>query len=665
MAERRAAFRDLKIPKCANPSRRARAMRNYRTFLATYFPYEFTSWSPARLEMADAIFMALQTKTAQAIAAPRRDGKTTITIGVLTFCILKGLVKYAVLVGATGSAADDLLENLKGVFERRELLLLDFPEVCIPIRNVAPAPARAAGQTVNGTYTHVEWSQDSVIFPTVKGSVSSGAVVKAFGITGGFRGLNKHFRRPDLVIIDDPDDEESADSEEKTRKRVAKINKSIRGLAGEKSDIARVMLCTLINNTCAAAQYTDRKRYPAWNGRRFRMIDVMPTCCGTENDLWARYVEILKDDWENGDRFGRTAHAFYLENRAAMDAGAVVGNEHRYYGEELDDGTHREVSTIQHAFNLIADIGWDAFCTEYQNDPPTTEDEESTKLKAGVVRGSAEGYKGRMTGLPAGTVSPGTQFLTAFVDMSQYVLTWEVCGWGEGERCQVVEYGKQATDSVDVRGVMPVLKSALDDVAAHFKERGYKLNVGLIDSGSGLHTEAVYQWINENGGGIWYPSKGDGNYRPPGLAHDKSRKSGAHWNFSPQQKCRKPLVVMDADFWKTATHSAFRIKPIDDEGRQAPKSIRLFGVDGGQHRTFADEIVAEQWEREFIEGVGYKPGRWIQLTKANHCLDTHYGNMVARAVAEYLNRPAPRLQGPDVGKGFIRTPKRGWFGRER
>ncbi len=640
-ASTRAAARDLVIPKCANPSRRARALKDLHTFLKVYFPDEFTSWSTARREMADAIFLALRTNTAQAIAAPRGDGKTTITIGVLTYCILKGLVKYAVLVGATGGAADDLLENLKGVFERRELLLLDFPEVCIPIRNVAPAPSRAAGQTVAGEYTQIEWSQGDIVFPTVKGSASSGAVVKAVGITGGFRGLNRHFRRPDLVIIDDPDDEESADSEEKTKKRVAKINKTIRGLAGDKSDIARVMLCTLINNTCAAAQYTDRKRYPAWNGRRFRMIEVMPTCCGTDNDLWVQYVELLKDDWEKGNRFGRTAHAFYLENREAMDAGGVAGNPTRFYGEVLEDGTQREISPFQHAFNLIADIGWDAFSTEYQNEPPTTEDEADGKLTAGVVRGSADGYSGRMTGLQIGKVPEGCEYLTAFIDMSKHVLTWQVNAWLPDERCNVVEYGKQQTDLADVQSVPRVLKLALDDVAKHLAKRGYQIDAGLIDSGSGLHTKPVYDWINENGG-PWYPSKGEGRgkYRPTKIGKD-GKRSSAHWNFSPQDGCRRPLVLMDADFWKLATHASFRTFPVDQDGRQVPKSVRLFGFDSGAHRTFADEIVAEQWVREFVEGVGYKPGAWVQLVKANHCLDTHYGTMVARLVAAHIKRPSP------------------------
>jgi hypothetical protein len=68
-------------------------------------------------------------------------------------------------------------------------------------------------------------------FPTIPGSVASGRILTARGITAASRGM-KHKRpdgtqqRPDFVLIDDPQTDESAATELQVNKRLGTIRKS-------------------------------------------------------------------------------------------------------------------------------------------------------------------------------------------------------------------------------------------------------------------------------------------------------------------------------------------------------------------------------------------------------------------------------------------------------
>ncbi len=74
---------------------------------------------------------------------------------------------------------------------------------------------RAAGQLYNGKQTHIGWTAKEIVLPTMPGSRASGAIIRVAGIIGRIRGM-KHKRvdgtsvRPSLVLIDDPQTDESA-----------------------------------------------------------------------------------------------------------------------------------------------------------------------------------------------------------------------------------------------------------------------------------------------------------------------------------------------------------------------------------------------------------------------------------------------------------------------
>ena len=110
-----------------------------------------------------------------------------------------------------------MLESIKTELDGNELLAEDFPEVCHPIRCLDGIANRCSGQLYQGERTHIGWTAKDIVLPTIPGSKASGAIIKVAGITGRIRGMkfkraDGQSVRPSLVVIDDPQTDESARS---------------------------------------------------------------------------------------------------------------------------------------------------------------------------------------------------------------------------------------------------------------------------------------------------------------------------------------------------------------------------------------------------------------------------------------------------------------------
>lgn len=662
MRDRRRSERILTIPPPADPDRRKCGLADVYDFFGIYMQSTFDQpWTSNRREMVSAIFDALRTKSAQAVAAPRGEGKTVITQGVTTFCVLTGLVRFALILSATAEYAHDRLESIKHLFEENDLLLADFPEVCMPARDVAIAPQRAGSQETDmGGLTAIEWSGDMIKLPRVDNSLSSAAIVMCRGITSSLRGLNIGDVRPDLVIVEDPDDEESADSFPKTQRKIRKINQSIRGMAGPGKGLARVMLCTTINRDCVGYQYTDRNRYPAWNGKRFKMLDSMPH----REDLWNEYIAHVRQNQEDGDKFARVAHKFYLDRRVEMDAGAVVNNPYNFESDILMDGTPKEVSALQHCFNIIADVGWDSFNSEYQNDPPADDDTETVGIDISRVRNS-------LNGSTQGIVPDGSLKITAFIDVGKYRLHYVVVAWCGDSTGHVIDYGEKYTVQPNIIGTDKAVLFALREWREERSAEPYLnmngepavINLCLVDSG--FADSAVYQFTDESGQGFM-PSMGDSKFRQPRTRTRDAIPGTEHWYRARRGK-RTWAVNMEPNYWKHWVHDHFMIDYIPGEG-PAGGSLTLFGDDALVHGNFAKQICAEIWTREWKRaragGMVLKEF-WKKTNRDNHYLDCMYGASVAASVCgvSMTNLRKKRTAGnkPPAGKQslFLERPG-GW-----
>src|SRR5262245_28855847 len=145
--------------------------------------------------------------------------------------------------------------------------------------------------------------------------------------------------RPTLVVLDDPQTDESARSLSQCAARESILAGAVLGLAGPGKKISGIMPCTVIKPRDMADHILDRDLHPEWNGERTKMVYAFPTL----DPLWKRYAEIRAESYRAG-REGEEATELYRVNRAAMDEGAVVA-----WPERFEKG---ELSALQHVMNL-------------------------------------------------------------------------------------------------------------------------------------------------------------------------------------------------------------------------------------------------------------------------------------------------------------------------
>lgn len=638
----RAEARDLTIPRCANPRRRKRCEQDIFLALRTYFPERFDgAWTPNRREMIEDIMRVATFGGDQATAGERALGKTTIVKFVLLLLMLWGRVRFGFIVSKNGPEARSIVEDIKDELETNDLLLADYPEVCVPIRALEGAPQRSSHQTVGGERTRIRWKEDHFILPMVKGSRAAGAVLVARGIDGSFRGINRRNRRPDLVLIDDPDSEESAESALETAKRIRTIDRAIGGLARGGARIARVLLCTCMNRRCVAYTYTDREQRPAWHGKRFRMLVKPPE----REDLWEQYIVLLQQGQQAGnDSTGKAATEFYLAHRDEMDAGAEVSDPDRYLHDLDADGRPLEHSALQHIYNLIARNGVEAFLTECQNDPPEEEMPETGGLSSALVQS-------RLSRTDKGIVPDNTVALTAFVDVGRYALHWIVTAWKEGAIGTVIDYGVEDVHSPAMMrdagrrggeretGVEHAIMQALRSLRQYWLTEPYcgldgiARSITPIGVDYGYYPDAVMAFVREVGGDPWRACKGHGSAKglsgfrlvKKATAEIPRRFIGDNW-YATREPDRQVLYHVHTDHWKRWVHDRLATQPHE------PGSLMLYGSEARVHMTISKHLTAEHEETKFVPGKGVET-KWVQTNKNNHWLDGACGCAVMASMA--------------------------------
>lgn len=635
------------IPPPADPARKIQGGNSFEFFCRTYFPATFNlPWSQDHRRAIERIETAVREGGLFAYAFPRGSGKTSLAEAAVLWATLYGYRRFPLVIGSDESSALELLESVKSELESNELLLADFPEVCHPIRRLEGIAHRANGQLCDGARTFVEWTAKSIVLPAIKGSAASSAVIAVTGITGRIRGMK--FKRPDgqgvrpdLVIIDDPQTDESAKSPSQCQERVRILSGAVLGLAGPGKKISGIMPCTVIRPGDMADEILDRQAHPEWQGERTKLVYAWPEAWDT---LWGQYREVRAAGLRAGDG-GAAGTAFYAANREAMDKGSEVAWAVRKNPDDL--------SAIQHAANLRFDLGDPAFLAEYQNDPLDEEDERNEALTADEIAAKANG-------IDRGVVPLACTKLTSFIDVQGELLYWAVCGWEDDFTGHVVDYGsypdqkrefftladaKRTLTSLFARegkkaiGLEALIRRGLDDLAGLLLSRewaqqgGRSMKIGrlLVDANWGKSTETVYKWARETPhAAIVTPSHGKyiGAASLPLSEHRKKPgdRFGPLWRM-PGDRGNRPTrhVLYDTNGTKTFLHTRFAV-PMGGVG-----GLTLFGTPH-DHRMLIAQILSEIGIP--TEGRGRRVVEWkIKPSRDdNHLLDALAGCIVGASM---------------------------------
>ena len=628
------AGRDIgELPDVVNPERKKRCRTNFRMFCEEYFPETFSlEWSPDHLKAIHKIETAVLKGGLFALAMPRGSGKSSLTEVAAIWAMLYGHREFIMLIGATESAALELLDSLMTEFEINEHLAADFPEVCYPIQQLDGIANRCAGQLYHGERTRITWTSNEIVLPTIKGSAASGIVVRVAGITGRIRGMK--YKRPDgrsvrpsLVVIDDPQTSESAGSLEQTRKRIRVLAGDILGLAGPGQKISGIMPCTIIRPGDMADIILNRQTHPDWNGERTKMVYEFPK----NMKLWEQYAEIRAEALREEGNF-RRATEFYEAHRAEMDEGAKVSWEARY--------NHDEISALQHAMNLKFQDEI-AFAAEYQN-APLPEDTGGEEIL------SIDAICAKINGLPHNKVPLACDRLTIFIDVQKALLFYVVTAWAENFTGSVIDYGSwpdqhrrefslaDANPTIQSEfpraglegGLYAALTALTDDLLGREWEREdgavLKIERALIDANWGTSTDLVYQFCRESKfAGIVLPSHGRyvGASSKPMTEYRKQPgdRLGFNWMMPSVAKKRAVRhVIFDSNFWKSFVHARLAV-PTGDKG-----SLTLYGRIPGIHQLLAEHLTAEY--RVKTQGRGRTVDEW-KLKPEHH--DNHWLDCLA------------------------------------
>ncbi|MFN4260885.1 MAG: terminase gpA endonuclease subunit [Gemmataceae bacterium] len=654
------AGRDIgDLPEIVDPPRRLRASSDFRFFCDSYFPLTFhLPWSQDHLKVIAKIEQAVLHGGLFAMAMPRGSGKTTICECACIWAILNGHREFVCLIGSAEGHAMDMLDSIKMELDGNGILLDDYPEAVYPIQAIDGIANRCNGQLYNGKRTHIGWTAREVVLPSLKPagwleredyrpfvrddgtSKASGAVIKVAGITGRIRGM-KYKRadgrtvRPSLVVIDDPQTDESARSLSQCVTRESILAGAVLGLAGPGKKISGIMPCTVIRPGDMADNILDRDKHSEWNGERTKMVYSFPT----NEKLWQRYAEIRAESLRQSNG-GEEATAFYRENRAAMDEGAVVAWPERF--------NHDELSAIQHAMNLkLQDEA--AFYAEYQNEPLPEETVDADEL-------TAEQIAGKLNRMKRGEVPIGCNRLTMFIDVQANLLFFVVAAWEDDFTGYVLDYDtfpdqKQLYFTLrdarltlsavtEASGLEGVIYAGLESLAKKYLGREWRRDDGamlridrcLIDANWGSSTDIVYQYCRQSAyAGIVIPSHGRfvGASSQPfsEYKHRPGDRVGHNWRIpNVHGKRAVRYVLYDTNYWKSFIYARLAVS-MGDRG-----CLSLFGDKPETHRLFGEHLTAEY--RVKTEARGRTVDEWKVRPERgdNHWFDCLVGCAVAASM---------------------------------
>lgn len=664
-SEMRTSVRDIGADlTIANPKRRAACTASLRLACETYWPEQFTlAWSADHLRVLAHIERAAIRGGLFAFAMPRGNGKTTICECGGVWSYLTGRRKFIVLIGASEKHATEVIDSIKTELETNELLAEDFPEALHCIRALEGIAHRANGQIFRGERTHVGWTADELILPDLKlpewrklkdhkayvdkvgRPKCAGSIIRVAGITGRIRGM-KHKRadgsavRPDFVLLDDPQTDDSAKSPSQCEYRESVLAGAILGLAGRGKRIAGVMPCTVIRPGDMADRILDRSAHPDWNGERTKMVYAWPSA----TKLWDQYAQMRGDGLRAGDD-GAAATKFYGEHRAAMDAGAKMAWPECFQPNEL--------SAIQNAMDLRLKLGDAAFFAEYQNEPIKDDTRQGKDPEAPAVAK-------RCSGMERYAVPSSAHHVTAFIDVHQDALfsvttafeadftahVVNYLAWPDPERPYFTLRDIRRTITLEAQAaglkspglegaIMFALGRLVDQLVATKLPRDdgsvAAIDRILIDANWGKSTEVVYEFCRRSPHAAiltpWHGKFIGGSSTPmAGWQKKRGDRVGLHWRQPAAVGRQVRHVLGDVNFWKSFVMDRLQI-PLGDPG-----AISLWGNNPAAHRLFSEHCAAEY--RVPVEGRGRRVDEWKWRPEAfdNHWWDGLVGCCVAASM---------------------------------
>ncbi|MEM6473603.1 MAG: hypothetical protein AAF802_28855, partial [Planctomycetota bacterium] len=423
------------IPETKDPERRETCKNDLLLFLQTYFPEStgLSPFSPKQVEIIRRIERCVLKSGRVLNLMPRGFVKSTISENAILWMALYGHRRYVLFLGATEEDAETAIESIQTELEENELLEEDFPEVCIPVQKIEGKSQRCASQTYQGERTKMKWANGLIVLPSIEGNESFGVRVASRGLLASMRGLrfkkNGKNVRPDFVVIDDPQTDDSAKSPTQTKVRKRKIQKSVLRLGGHGRQVSVVINATVIEEDDLVDQLGDPQQHPEWQSVRVPMLHRLPDNLDTR---WLiDYAKIRRDydpdDLDGQERAKNLSTEYYWTHQEVMD----LGSQPEWENIQLEPD---EISATQHAINILIDDGPEVFASECQNRPERQGSNAVLSLNRQLLND-------RLNGFGRGMVPDGRGHVVFHIDVHDELLYWSAAAVGSDFTGSLLSFG--------------------------------------------------------------------------------------------------------------------------------------------------------------------------------------------------------------------------------
>lgn len=283
------------------------------------FPHYFTLRpSPMHTTIGKELIQIRNMKAARInIRGPRGNAKSVnVSFALPLYCICEELEQYIIITADTSEQANKYLEGIKDELVSNELIEKHYP---------------------NAFGKGAVWNVSEIV-------TSNGIRVEALGAGKKIRGRRYQEHRPGLIIVDDPEGDDSSFSNKIRGKIWDWLTKGVLKAGHPETNV--IVTGTEVHRDCTVARL---KRSPGWRDFGFRSIISWPT----NMELWSQWGMILSD-LSNPDAF-ETARKFYDDNKEKMDEGSEV--------------LWPELETLYELMLIREREGENAFEAEKQNNP--------------------------------------------------------------------------------------------------------------------------------------------------------------------------------------------------------------------------------------------------------------------------------------------------------
>ena len=295
----------------------------FEYFVTHYFPHYLRN--PSQSHLHKYLFARLpqilssERSELDGLAAPRGEAKSTIVTRLFAlYCVVTDQKKYIAIISDSIDQSAEFLQAIKTELEVNPRIKTDFPK------------AFGVGRLWQAYTVHT----------------TNSIKIQCAGARKKMRGWVYGAYRPDLVLLDDLENDENVENPDQRDKLERWLKRTPLKLAaaGEKMDV--VYIGTILHHDSVLNRILKNK---GWTTRVFRALIEWPD----NMKLWDEWEAIYHDEGE------LAAIAFYQKNKRKMDKGAVVSWDAR---------------PILELMIIRARDGHSNFDSELQNDPAAGED---------------------------------------------------------------------------------------------------------------------------------------------------------------------------------------------------------------------------------------------------------------------------------------------------